>query len=181
MWLTLMLKSLVTIAKKIPYQIYVLVGLGICIWLYGLWQFNKGQADIQAQWDASIERGKARIEQLKAQQLTVNMIVDTQFVERTKVIKEKGEVLVKEIPVYIPVDTPDLPGGFRVLHDAAVRSTIPSAAESIGAAPVRVADATETIIGNYTTCHLIREEVEAWRQWYQEQSELWKSAECKVR
>lgn len=167
------------IAKKIPYQVWCLIGFGLTLWLYGAWQYQQGKNKIQAEWTASIERGKARIEQLKENQLTVNMVVDTIYQERTEFIYVKGKTLVEQIPVYIPIDTPDLPGGFRVLHDAAATSTIPSPTESESAAPVRVEEATSTIIDNYTTCLAIREEVVAWRSWYPEQVLLWQKSVSK--
>lgn len=170
---------ILSVLKKIPYQVYVLIGLLFLIWLYGHWQYRQGQAEVQDRWNAAIAKGREIIADLKAKQLTVNMQIDTVYQERTEFIYSKGETIVKEIPHYIPVGTPDLPSGFRVLHDAAVRSTVPTSAESIGAAPVRVADATETIVNNYTTCHVIQEEVVAWRKWYQEQSRIWQTVECR--
>jgi len=170
------LLTLLKLLKKIPYQVWYLIGFGLALWLYGAWQFQQGKHKVQAEWTASIERGKERIKQLKQNQLTVNMVVDTVYQERTEFIYVKGKTLVEQVPVYIPTDTPDLPGGFRVLHDAAVTSTIPSPAESQSAAPVGVAEATSTIIDNYTTCLVIREEVVAWRSWYQEQALLWQKS-----
>ena len=161
--------------KKIPYQAWLLIGLVVSFWLWGSYRYNAGQAVVQKEWDTAVERGKVIVAQLEADAKKVNTVIDTQWKERTEYIYVKGDTITKEIPIYIPADTPDLPSGFRVLHDAAVDSEVPSASSSIGAAPVGVAEATETIIGNYTKCHLIKEEVVAWRQWYQEQSQLWKS------
>lgn len=171
--------SIFAAAKKIPYQVYILVGLIFAVWVFGNWRHSTGKAEVQARWDASVERGKVIVQELKDKQIVVNKIVDTKYIETVKEIYVKGDTIIKEIPVYIPEDTPDLPGGFRVLHDAAVSSSIPLPSESLGAAPVRVETATETIIDNYTTCLVIREEVVAWRQWYQEQALAWQTAVSK--
>lgn len=167
------------IAKKIPYQVYLLIGAGILFWLYGVWQYNKGQDETQKRWDLSVERGKVLVEQLEKNSLTVNMIVDTQFKTRVEYIQGATKTIVKEIPIYIPVDTPDLPAGFRVLHDAAALAEVPTTSGSIEAAPVPVRTAAETITLNYQQCHLWRSEVEAWRVWYQEQALLWQTDHSK--
>ncbi len=167
------LLTLLAIIKKIPYQAWVLVGLVGLVWFYGNWQFQRGEASAYAEWEKAKERGKVILAEIKKRQLTVNMVVDTVFHERTEYVYVTSEAIIKEIPYYIPVSTPDLPGGFRVLHDAGVRSIVPPTTGSVEAAPVGVADATRTILSNYSTCHLDRAEVEAWRQWYQEQAQLW--------
>ena len=182
MSLMLMLKFLKTMAKKIPYQVWFLIGAVLAFWLYGVWQYNKGQADVQSKWDASVARGKVLVEELKDKSLTVNMIVDTQWKERVEYIYERSDPIIKEIPIYIPVDTPDLPGGFRVLHDAAVNLTgLPGTPSSVEAAPVPVRTAAETITLNYQKCHLWRAEALSWRQWHTEQSQLWQTAQRKQR
>ena len=173
------LLSLLTLLKKIPYQVYVLVGVVLLLWLFGNWRFNQGAAYVQNMWDQDLARLGAVIEDLEKSSLTVNMIVDTEWKTRTEKVYVKGETIVKQIPVYIPADTPDLPAGFRVLHDAAVASEVPGTSSSVEATPVPVATATETIVENYTTCLVYRAEIDAWRSWYQEQSQLWQSASSK--
>lgn len=162
----------ISAAKKIPWPVYAGAGLFVAFFL----TFKLGQHDRQKDWDASIAKGKVIVEQLKKDAKKINTVIDTQWHERTEYIYVKGDTIVKEIPKYIPVDTPDLPGGFRVLHDAAATSTVPGSSSGIEAAPVRVKDAAETITVNYTQCLVWREEVVAWRQWYSEQSHLWQTA-----
>ena len=45
-----------------------------------------------------------------------------------------------------------MPGGFRVLHDAAAHGVIPDPARIADAAPVPAAAAAGTVAGNYGTC-----------------------------
>lgn len=167
----MILKFLWTMAKKIPWQVYACAGVGICFWLWGTWQYQQGQKETQDRWDAAVKQGKARIEQLKEKQLTVNMIVDTVSKEKVKTIYVTGKTIIKEIPVYIPADTPDLPAGFRVLHDAAATNTLPSWTGVLPTDTVPVATATETITLNYQECHLLRQEVDDWRLWHKLQTE----------
>ncbi len=175
MTLAIAIKTVGAIAKKIPWQVYACAGF----LLYSFFVYQYGQRTIQLKWDASTEKGRAIVAQLKKDSKKINTVIDTQWHERTEYIYVKGDTIVKEIPKYIPVGTPDLPAGFRVLHDAAATSTVPGSSSSVESSPVGVAIATETIVTNYTQCLVWREEAATWRQWYQEQSLLWKFASGK--
>ena len=172
MTLALVTKAVVSTAKKIPWQVYACAGL--FLFCFGVYKY--GQHTVQLKWDASTAKGKAIVAQLKQDAKKINTVIDTQWHERTEYIYVKGDTIVKEIPKYIPVGTPDLPAGFRLLHDAAATSTIPGLPGSGESSPVRVEDATETIVTNYTQCLVWREEVVSWREWYREQSQLWRFA-----
>lgn len=175
LWFTIALSWL----KKIPYQIWLLIGLVVLFYGYGEVSYRAGKEVVQKEWDASKQRGQAIVDQLKKDATTINTVIDTETAARTEYIYVKGDTIIKQIPVYIPAGTPDLPAGYRVLHDAAATSTVPGRPEDIEAAPVRVEDATKTTVENYTTCLVWREEVVAWRKWYAEQSQLWQTAEHK--
>lgn len=169
------LTLLLSWAKRIPWQVYALSGVLLSFWLYGKWQYEQGQEDVQKDWNASIERGKKLVQDLETKAKQINTVVETKYVDRVKVVHEKAKIITKEIPVYIPVNTPDLPGGFRLLHDAAASSTIPDRSLISTAAPVSVTTATETIVTNYALCHQWRLQVLGWQEWYQEQSHAWRT------
>lgn len=165
--------------KKIPLQVWLLLG-GVILFLgYSYWLYNKGQQNIQDKWDAAIARGKPIVAQLKEDAKKVNVRVETVYVDRVKVIREKGDTIIKEVTKYIPASTPDLPGGFRLLHDAAATSRFPSETELPGA-PVSVRDATETIALNYERCLIWQTELQGWDQWYQDQYQAWQEAQRKL-
>lgn len=174
-----MITIFLSLIKKIPWQLWLLSGVMISFWLYGSWQFNRGQQENQNRWNIAIERGKVIVEALKKQTGKVNTVVETKYVDRVKVIREKAKIITKEIPIYIPVDSPDLPGGFRLLHDAATNSTVPDSSLIPDAAPVSVATATETIVTNYETCQIWRSQLIGWQEWYQEQALVWQTAQHK--
>lgn len=149
------------VAKKIPREIWYLLGIGLLGWFI-FWQ---GQQNIQRKWDASREAGKAIVSRLKQQSTIIVRSVETVHVEKTKVIKEKGDTIVKQVKVYIPVDSPDLPPGFRILHDAAVANS-PAGTAPESAQPVPLRTAAETIFGNYATCHVAIQELVSLRSLY---------------
>ena len=71
--------------------------------------------------------------------------------------------IIKEIPHYVPIDLPVLPGSFRVLHDAAARgSELPEDGDSSGidAATVSAETLAETVVENYRACREDRARLE---------------------
>ena len=174
-----MIEGFITLIKKIPWQLWLRAGVLLSVWLYGRWQFEQGQQDVQDRWNISIEEGKKLLKELEGKTGKVNTVIETKYVDRIKVVHEKAKTIIKEIPVYIPVDSPDLPSGFRVLHDAAAASEVPDRSRITTAATVPVATATETIVTNYETCHQWREQVLGWQEWYREQSLVWQTAQYK--
>ena len=128
---------------------------------------------------SAVSRGTVIVENLKAGQARVNTVIETKYVDRWKVIHEKGDTITKLIPQFIPDGSCDLPGGFRVLHDAAITGTIPTAAEGTVAEPVPVATAAGTITSNYTQCKEAISDLEGLREWAEQQHQLYLE-QCKL-
>jgi len=165
--------------KKIPWQVYACAGVLFGCWLYG----NYRAGLVQAEWDASIARGKEIVTELKKQQGKVTVRIQEKIVTETKTVYLKGEVREKEIPVFIPSYNDLLPGGFRLWHDAAALDTLPDRTLITDSAPTSVGDVASTVNKNYTKCHAIRKVALGWQEWYQEQRQLSDTlqASCKQR
>lgn len=146
----------------------ILVGL----WFYGNSRYNAGQENIQSKWDAAIERGRAEVERLKGEAGKITVKTEIQYVERIKTIKEKGDVIVKQVEVFVPVDSGYTNGGFRVYHDAAANNTIPDTTEIANAAPAALTDVATTIAQNYNLYHQCRATLTGLQTWVIEQCKL---------
>lgn len=157
----LLLKSL---AKKIPWQVWACTGAALIFFGWGEWRYHQGASKVKSEWNASVERGKNIVKELKSRHGMVFYKVLVQHVEKVKVIKERGATVEKLIPVYLPSDDL-LPGGFRVLHDAAATNTVPGTTEGADAQPVPIRQVASTVNKNYTTCHLAIQELYSLRQW----------------
>jgi hypothetical protein len=114
----------------------------------------KGDAKVkklQAAWDAERAQLYAAVEAEKAREAEVVTKVEVRYVDRVKVVKEKGEEVIREVEKLIPA-TCVLPGAFRVLHDAAAGAQ-PLPADpgraSATADAVDCATALETVATNY--------------------------------
>jgi len=104
--------------RALPYLLGALL-----VWGAYEWAYSRGEAQTQAEWDASVARGKAEIGRLKSEAGKITVRTETEYVEVERVIRVKGDTIVKQVPVYVSRDLPDLPGGFRLLHDAAANQT----------------------------------------------------------
>ncbi|HEJ2438996.1 TPA: hypothetical protein SLZ45_000437 [Burkholderia multivorans] len=84
--------------------------------------------------------------------------VVTQYVDRVQVVREKGDTIVKEVPVYVDREADRacvVPVGFVRVHDAAAANVPVGDPGSADAAPsgVALSAVAATVAGNYTTCH----------------------------
>jgi hypothetical protein len=82
-------------------------------------------------------------------------------------IRTVTSVIRERVEVYVPSDTPDLPAGWRVLHDAAATGREPDPSASVGtdAAPVSAKDAAETVAENYGACREDQERLRLLQQY----------------
>ncbi|EPS1222160.1 hypothetical protein ACVBR5_001397 [Burkholderia cenocepacia] len=84
--------------------------------------------------------------------------VVTQYVDRVQVVREKGDTIIKEVPVYVDREADRacvVPVGFVRVHDSAAANVPVGDPGSADAAPsgVALSAVAATVAGNYTTCH----------------------------
>lgn len=158
--------------RAIPWQVWVLAALLAAGWVYGERRYDAGQADVQTRWDAAVASQQQAAAKQKEQRAEVTERVVTKYVDRVKTVYVRGQTIVKEVPVYVPLDSPDLPPGFRVLHDAAAQGILPNPAGIPDAPSVPAQDAAATIAENYTTCRATAEQLTALQEWVRGQQQL---------
>lgn len=143
----------------------LLVG-GFKIKRYGDSRFDAGKAAVQKDWDAAVERGRAEIARLKAEAGKVTVKTETVYVDRIKTIREKGDAIVREVPVFVPAGTCELPAGFRLLHDAAAgNQPVPDPSGIAHAAPVDAQTVASTIASNYAAYHETAQRLTSLQDW----------------
>lgn len=151
--------------SMIPWRMVVVALVAAAVLIFvGVSAYTAGSDSVRAEWEAAkaeqalavakeLGRQKAEFEMKLA--LSQAIGVDTAAeAERVRVVTR---TIVKKVPVYVPTDTPALPAGFGVLHDAAARGVAapddPAAAiRAYGPGP-SAQDAAETVAGNYGTYH----------------------------
>ena len=153
-----------------PYRLLAFAALGIALVGFG---WIKGASHVQAQWDAAIQQQTLQAAAVRERQAQATVEVVTQYVDRVRVVREKGDTLIKEVPIYVPVQADaacTINRGFVRLHDAAAAGELPE--------PTRDADATAagvalsavagTVTANYQTCHETAEQLRALQAWVRE-------------
>ncbi len=130
-----------------PYRLLAIAALSIA--LVGF-SWIKGASHVQAQWDAAIHQQTLQAAAVRERQAQATVKVVTQYVDRIRVVREKGDTIIKEVPVYVPVQADaacTINRGFVRLHDAA---------------------AAGTVAANYQTCHENAEQLRALQWWISE-------------
>ena len=155
-----------------PYRLLVLAVLGVALVGFG---WIKGASHVQAQWDAAIQQQALQTAAIRERQSQATVKVVTQYVDRVRIVREKGETIIKEVPVYVPVQADaacTINRGFVRLHDAAAAGDLPEPARDADAAPAGIAlsAAAGTVAANYQTCHENAEQLTALQVWVSEMS-----------
>lgn len=139
--------------------------------------YIKGMSHVQDQWNRAIEKENLAILKKVVLQEKITTKIVTEYVDRVKVVKEKGQTITKEIPVYVTSKNDSqciINNGFIRLHDAAAKNTIPDPTGIINeaASTFKLSRVLGTVTGNYQICHENSEQLKSLQQWVREQSEL---------
>lgn len=150
-----------------PYRLLALAAFGIALFGFG---WLKGASHVQAQWDAATTTQQQAQAQVQIQQAEATVQVVTQYVDRIKVVREKGDTLIQEIPVYVPVQADaacTVHHGFVSLHDAAAAGELPTAPRDADAPAegLALSAVAATVVTNYQTCHENAEQLKALQDW----------------
>lgn len=133
--------------------LFLLLSLaGWKIHAYGSARYDAGAAVVQKKWDKQKKIDEAAAAKLHAEANRVSTKILVQYIDRVKIVREKADAIRQQVPIYLPAGLPELPGGFRLLHDAAAANEpIPRGTDAADGAPVSVEAATGTIVDNYGT------------------------------
>ena len=153
-----------------PYRLLALAALAVALIGFG---WVKGAGHVQARWDAAVQQQTLQATAIRERQALATVKVVTEYVDRVRVVREKGEAIIKEVPVYVPVQADaacTINRGFVRLHDAAAAGDLPESARDADAAPAGLAlsAVAGTVAANYQTCHENAEQLRALQIWASE-------------
>ena len=147
----------------------VLAWMGVAALLFGAgWQ--TGAQGVHAQWDRAIAAQRLEAAQMRAKQAEATVQVVTQYVDRVRVVREKGQTIIKEVPVYVPAQADaacTINRGFVRLHDAAAAGELPQTTGDADApaSGIALSAIATTVAANYQTCHENAEQLKALQAW----------------
>ena len=150
-----------------PYRLLALAALCIAVFSFG---WLKGANHVQAQWDAATAKQQQAQAQAQTRQAETTIQVVTQYVDRIQIVREKGDTLIQEIPVYVPVQADTactVRRGFVSLHDAAAAGELPTAPRDADAPAegLALSAVAATVVTNYQTCIEYAEQLKALQDW----------------
>lgn len=153
-----------------PYRLLALALLAVALIGFG---WIKGAGHVQAKWDAAVQQQTLHAATVRQRQAEATVKVVTEYVDRVRVVREKGDTIIREVPVYVPAQADaacSINRGFVRLHDAAAAGDLPEPAGDADATAAGIALSTvaETVAGNYQSCHENAEQLRALQTWVRE-------------
>ena len=150
-----------------PYRLLAVAALAAALIGFG---WVKGASHVQAKWDAAIQQQTLQTADVRQRQAEATVKIVTEYVDRVRVVREKGDTIIKEVPVYVPVQADaacTINRGFVRLHDAAAAGELPEPARDADAptAGLALSAVAGTVAANYQTCHENAEQQRALQAW----------------
>lgn len=152
-----------------PTRWLMLAALAGALWL-GYHAFVKHQQQIG--YDRAVAEYDQQAKAIDAKREVITKVVERDVVRVVHDIAVVTETITKEVPTYVPTDSCALPGGWRLLHDAAASSEVPDPARIADAEPVPADIAANTVIANYGACNQTAANLKGLQQWVSEQQAL---------
>lgn len=118
-----------------PYRLLALAALAVALIGFG---WVKGAGHVQARWDAAVQQQTLQATAIRERQALAAVKVVTEYVDRVRIVREKADTIVKEVPVYVPVQADaacTINRGFVRLHDAAAAGELPEPAQDADRPP----------------------------------------------
>jgi hypothetical protein len=145
--------------------------------LFILGVYLSGGISNEASWREKVAEMELAVAKKEAESSEATTKVVTKYVETVKIVKEKGDVIIKEVPKYITKESDAkcvIPNAFVVLHDSASKNEIPDTARLADerASATKLSTVTETVVGNYSICHQNAEQLKALQTWIKEQEKV---------
>jgi hypothetical protein len=124
-----------------------------------------------------VDQTRAEIARIEKQSKEVTVRVEKQYIEKTKVIKEKGDKIVEYVDRYITKEADSrcvIPVNVVELHNSAAKNELPDPARVANEAPsgVALSTTTKTVVENYNLANEIRQQLISLQEWVREQQKV---------
>ena len=156
---------------RLPIQV-----ASIAILVFGV--YMEGGIATQEKWEARVAEVKLEMAKKEVVSAEVTTKVVTKYINKVQIVKEKGNEIIKQVPVYITKDADakcDVPTGFVMLHDSASRNEVPDPTRKVdaGTSEVKISGVAETVTDNYTTYHQVAEQLKSLQDWIKLQQSIY--------
>lgn len=156
--------------------------VSVLLLVFGI--YIEGGLTEKAKWQQKVDKQNVKIAELSANANKVTIHVLTRYIDRVKVVKEKGDVIIKEVTKYVPKSADDactINTGFVLLHNAAAKNEFPPAPGDINAAAsgVTLSSVGEIVAVNYNIYHQTATQLLSLQDWVREQEKLYNGKDKK--
>jgi hypothetical protein len=156
---------------RLPIQVASIIAL-----VFGV--YMEGGISNQEKWEAKVAEAKLEMAQKETASAEATTKVVTKYVTKIQIVKEKGDVIIKEVPKYITKESDakcPIPNAFVVLHDSASKNEVPDATRlaNEGTSDTKLSTVTETVVGNYSICHQNAEQLKSLQEWIKLQQSIY--------
>ena len=150
----------------------------ICIVVLAFGLYLEGGIAEKSKWEAKVLLLQVELANKQVVSADATVQVITKYIDKVKIVKEKGDVIVEKVPVYITEKSDAnciIPKSFVVLHDSASKNEVPKTTGAIdeSASGVKLSTVTETVVQNYTTYHELAEQLKALQDWVTKQEKIY--------
>jgi hypothetical protein len=141
------------------------------VYLYGGYGTEMKWRKVAAELKADMDK-KVALSEKNSKQIV------TKYITKTKVVKEKGDVIIKKVTEYINKDADakcTVPKSFVLLHDSAAKNEVPDSSQGIDGSPssVKLSTIGETVTINYNNYHQLSERLKALQDWVEQQEKIY--------
>jgi hypothetical protein len=150
-----------------------LLGLAIIAALVGfgaLAGWHYGVSQVQAAWDKAKQRQERVVITTQLRDAVASVEVVTKYVDKIKVVREQGQTIIKQVPIYVTQQDDDrgvINVGFVRLWNAANTGNPPSAAGAADAqaSSVRLSDVAIQHGLEASQCRAVEEQLIGLQEW----------------
>ena len=153
--------ALWTLSKLVPSWCYGLIAFVAIAGAGAVYERHAGESIVQKKWDAEKAQAVVQAENIRLlNQAAIGKQAD-KYIVKQAAAKVIYKTIIKEVEKYVPNTLPMLPGGFRLLHDAAAEGVTVDGTSGVDAAPVAPSVVAKTVADNYADCRADQDRLEA--------------------
>jgi len=145
--------------------------------LFGI--YFEGGYMTEKEWRARVEALEAKVKVAEEKSAEVNTVIEKQYVDRVKVIKETANANIQYVDRVVAKydNLCTVSNAAVLLHDSASRNEVARSSLGLdeGTSSLKISDILSTVTDNYSTYYQVREQVIGWQQWYKEQKKIFES------
>jgi hypothetical protein len=149
----------------------------IVVALFGI--YFEGGYMTEKEWRARVEALEAKVKVAEEKSVEVNTVIEKQYVDRVKVIKETANANIQYVDRVVAKydNLCTVSNAAVLLHDSASRNEVARSSLGLdeGTSSLKISDILSTVTDNYSTYYQVREQVIGWQQWYKEQKKIFES------